>query len=185
MKALNGMPLADKKLKCHSANLGNKGLSLGFTPNATNISGLLEVVSRPANHLGSYLLSYENITNYDIQLTLLNEPTCKIPSRVVQLLNMCYPQDLFDEDFAEDLEWDVKEECKKYGPVDKVFAPRPDIGCGYAPPSVGKVFVKFMYITHAKKARFGISGRVYNKRTVVASFYPEEKFNQKGYLVSV
>lgn len=91
MKALNGMPLADKKLKCHSANLGNKGLSLGFTPNATNISGLLEVVSRPANHLGSYLLSYENITNYDIQLTLLNEPTCKIPSRVVQLLNMCYP----------------------------------------------------------------------------------------------
>lgn len=40
MKALNGMQLADKKLKCHSANLGNKGLSLGFTPNATNISGL-------------------------------------------------------------------------------------------------------------------------------------------------
>jgi splicing factor U2AF subunit len=51
--------------------------------------------------------------------------------------------------------------------------PRPDINCGYAPPSVGKVFVKFMYITHAKKARQGISGRVYNKRTVVTSYYPE------------
>lgn len=73
MKGLNGMPLGDKKLKCHSANLGNKGLSLGFTPNATNITGLQEVVGRPANHAyGSYLLSYENITNHDIQLTLLN-----------------------------------------------------------------------------------------------------------------
>ena len=50
--------------------------------------------------------------------------------------------------------------------------PRPDISCGYSPPSVGKVFVKFLYITHAKKARQGISGRVYNKRTVVASYYP-------------
>lgn len=63
--------------------------------------------------------------------------------------------------------------------------PQPDISCGYAPPSVGKVFVKFRYITHAKKARQGISGRVYNKRTVVASYYPEEKFNFKEYLVSV
>lgn len=63
--------------------------------------------------------------------------------------------------------------------------PRPDKGCGYAVPSVGKVFVKFLYITHAKKARQGIAGRVYNKRTVVASFYPEEKFNLKEYLVSV
>jgi hypothetical protein len=92
MKALNGMPMGDKKLKCHSANLGNKGLSLGFTPNATNISGIQDSIVRPANHaFGSYLLSYENITNLDIQLTLMNEPTCKIPSRVLQLINMCYP----------------------------------------------------------------------------------------------
>jgi splicing factor U2AF subunit len=49
---------------------------------------------------------------------------------------------------------------------------------------VGKVFVKFMYITHSKKARQGIAGRVYNKRTVLTSYYPEEKFNLKEYLVS-
>ena len=97
MKGLNGMALGDKKLKCHSANLGSKGLSLGFTPNPTNIGGLQETIVKPANHaFGSYLLSYENITNIDIQLTLMSEPTCKIPSRVLQLLNMCYPEDLFD-----------------------------------------------------------------------------------------
>lgn len=59
MKALNNLPIANQKLKCHYANLGNKGLSLGFTPDATNISGLQDVTAKPANHaFGSYLLSY-------------------------------------------------------------------------------------------------------------------------------
>lgn len=92
IKALNGLSIADKKLKCHAANLGNKGLSLAFTPNAANIGGLLETSTKPANYaFGSYLLSYENITNPDIQLTLASDPLCKVPSRIVQFLNMCYP----------------------------------------------------------------------------------------------
>lgn len=92
MKALNDMPIADKKLKCHSANLGNKGLSLGFTPNAANITGIQDSIVKPANHIfGSYLLSYENITNIDVQMTLVNDPFCKVSSRVLQFLNMCYP----------------------------------------------------------------------------------------------
>ena len=86
---------------------------------------------------------------------------------------MCYPEDLYDEEFVEDLEADVTEECKKFGPVEAVVVPRPDIGSGYSGPCVGKVFCKFLYIIHAKKARLGLSGRVYNKRTVVTSFYPE------------
>ncbi len=92
MKALNNLPIANQRLKCHSANIGNKGLSLGFTPTATNISGLQDTVSKPANYaFGSYLLSYENITNFDVQLTLKNDLVCKVPSRVLQFLNMCYP----------------------------------------------------------------------------------------------
>lgn len=59
MKALNGMAVADKKLKCHSANLGNKALSLGFTPGVANIAGMQDQLAKPANHaFGSYLLSY-------------------------------------------------------------------------------------------------------------------------------
>lgn len=42
-----------------------------------------------------------------------------------------------------------------------------------------------MYITHAKKARTQIAGRVYNKRTVIVSYYPEEKFNAKEYLFTI
>lgn len=40
MKALNGMQVMDKKLKCHSASLANKALTQAFTPNAPNITGL-------------------------------------------------------------------------------------------------------------------------------------------------
>lgn len=58
------MPIADKRLKCHSATSGNKGLSLSFTPTSNINTGLNEKISKPANHsMGSYLLSYENITN--------------------------------------------------------------------------------------------------------------------------
>ena len=97
MKALNGMAVADKKLKCHAANLGSKSLTANFTPSGANLAGGQETSAKPANHaFGSYLLSYENITNYEIQLTLKNDPVCKVQSRVLQLLNMCYPEDLYD-----------------------------------------------------------------------------------------
>ena len=30
-------------------------------------------------------------------MTVISDPLCKVPSRVVQFLNMCYAEDLFDE----------------------------------------------------------------------------------------
>jgi hypothetical protein len=49
------------------------------------------------------LLSYENIDDMDVQLTIRSDPLCKVPSRVLQFLNMFYPEDLFDEEAYEDL----------------------------------------------------------------------------------
>jgi hypothetical protein len=47
---------------------------------------------KPANHsMGSYLLSYENITNPEVQITIISDPLCKVASRVIQFLNMFYP----------------------------------------------------------------------------------------------
>lgn len=98
IKALNGLPIGDKRLKCHSATLANKGLSLSFTPASNLNTGLNEKITKPANHsMGSYLLSYENIVDPEVQLTLRSDPLCKVPSRVIQFLNMFYPEDLYDE----------------------------------------------------------------------------------------
>jgi splicing factor U2AF subunit len=163
--------VADKRLKCQRATIGNKAMSLGFVPTAQ--TGLIEeIVKKPANYSGSFLLSYENIRDPYIQLTVKSVPECKIPSRVVQFLNMFSIEDLFDDDTYNNIEADLQEECAKYGPIDKIIIPRPDPNCGYSIPSIGKAFVKFMYIIPAKRARLAIAGKVYNKRTVVTSFYP-------------
>lgn len=62
IKSLNGLPIADKRLKCHAATIGNKALSLNFTPVSAMNVGLREVNVKPANNIsGSYLLTYENI----------------------------------------------------------------------------------------------------------------------------
>ena len=41
----------------------------------------------------------------------------------------------------------------------------------------GKLFIKFSHITSAKQARYKLSGRKYNGRTVIVSFYPEASFD--------
>jgi hypothetical protein len=48
---------------------------------------------------------------------------------------------------------------------------------------VGKLFVKFSTVLSAKKARYSLSGREYNGRTVVASFYPEHYFDIKEFSI--
>lgn len=114
---------------------------------------------------------------------MLDIPLCALtPSKVIQLLNMATPDDLVDDDFFNLLCEDVYEECSKYGNIEKFEIPRPDLTTGVMGPNVGKVFVKFDQLIPAKKCRHHINGRIYNKKTVIASFYNEEKFNLKEYL---
>ena len=42
----------------------------------------------------------------------------------------------------------------------------------------GKIFVEFTEPIAAKQARYALSGRTYNGRTVVGAFYPEHLFDQ-------
>ena len=67
-------------------------------------------------------------------------------------------EDLFEDDFYNDLNLDVKEEADKYGNVDRIEIPRPDIQTGHTTPACGKVFIKYKYQIHAKRARHNISG---------------------------
>jgi splicing factor U2AF subunit len=47
--------------------------------------------------------------------------------------------------------------------------------------AVGKIFVKFSTLPSAKKARYTLSGRKFNRKTVVASFYPENYFDVREF----
>ncbi len=69
----------------------------------------------------------------------------------------------------------------QFGTVLNVEIPRPDKSTCIAGPAVGKIFVKFSTIPSAKKARYILSGRKYNRRTIVCSFYPENYFDVREF----
>ncbi len=99
-----------------------------------------------------------------------------------------------DDDYYKDLYEDVKEETAKFGNALEIDIPRPDPvifrvyfilqKTGIAGPSVGKIFVRYQFLIPAKQARYRLTGRTYDRRTIVVSFYPEEKFDAKEYLYS-
>lgn len=139
-------------------------------------------------------MGFPNISDSSTQ-TMLNVPfSARTPSRVVQILNMCSIEDLMDDTYFKDLHEDVNEEASKFGSVVEIDIPRPDPvrnltfdnfqKTGIAGPSCGKIFIKYQFLIPAKKARHKLGGRTYDRRTIITSFYPEDKYDAKEYLYS-
>ena len=102
-------------------------------------------------------------------------------SRVIQIINILTPEDLMDDDEYKEILEDIRGECMNFGTVLNVELPRPDRATSFASLSVGKVFVKFATIESAKRARFNLSGRRFNGRLAVGSFYPENYFDVRKF----
>ena len=62
-----------------------------------------------------------------------------------------------------------------------IEVPRPDKKSGLCPPSVGKIFVKFNDIKTSKIAKKAIGGKIYNRKTCVVSFYPEQFYDIRNF----
>eukprot|EP01017_Pseudomicrothorax_dubius_P004719 TRINITY_DN11013_c0_g1_i1.p1 TRINITY_DN11013_c0_g1~~TRINITY_DN11013_c0_g1_i1.p1 ORF type:complete len:263 (-),score=61.86 TRINITY_DN11013_c0_g1_i1:174-962(-) len=168
LKGLNGLEIGDRKLRVQKATAQE--------PRVKNKD------REPSNATGSFLGSFPNILDEYVQAMITIPISAFTPSSVIQLLNLVSVQDLMDEQVYTEVLKDVTDECSKYGLVDKVEIPRPD-DRGFCCPAVGKVFVKYHYLTEAKIARYKLNGRSYRKRTVIASFYSEERFLAKDYLL--
>ncbi|WWC91001.1 uncharacterized protein L201_005940 [Kwoniella dendrophila CBS 6074] len=115
-------------------------------------------------------------------------------TRVMLLLNMVTPEELYsDEDYTEILE-DINDECSKYGQVEGVRIPRPqpknkkwspgDSAAVSAEKNrkldeengVGRVYVMYQNIEDTKKAMNAIGGRQFGGRTILVANVPEEEF---------
>ena len=86
-------------------------------------------------------------------------------------------EDLYETDHILQVKDDILEACKKYGEILSIEMPRPDANNLATVGACGKIFVKFNHIVGAKQARYRISGRRYNGRTLIVSFYPEHYFD--------
>ncbi|XP_008552649.1 splicing factor U2AF 50 kDa subunit [Microplitis demolitor] len=105
--------------------------------------------------------------------------TSDSPTEVLCLLNMVTTEDLMDENEYEDILEDIMEECNKYGVVKSLEIPRPIEGIDV--PGCEKVFVEFNSVIDCQKAQQILSGRKFNDRVVVTSYYDPEKYHRREF----
>ncbi|RSH95126.1 hypothetical protein EHS25_000212 [Saitozyma podzolica] len=115
-------------------------------------------------------------------------------SRVMLLLNMVTPEELYDDAEYEDILADINDECGKYGEIEGVRVPRPvpkskkwesTEGTALtaeknrkidAENGVGRVYVMYKDIDSATKAMKALGGRQFAGRTILVANVPEEEF---------
>lgn len=110
--------------------------------------------------------------------------TSERATRVVMLLNCVNQEELVSDDSYYDLLADVREEAEFYGAVREIRVPRrvePEINEDPqpAPPGTGRIFIEFAELDSARRACAGMGGRLFDGRTVIATFYDEQAFANK------
>ncbi|XP_013978519.1 serine/threonine-protein kinase Kist isoform X1 [Salmo salar] len=97
-----------------------------------------------------------------------------LPSPVLRLLNLIDDSHLHNEEEYEDILEDMKEECQKYGSVVSLLIPKEN-------PGKGQVFVEYANAGDSKEAQRLLTGRTFDRKFVVATFYPLSAY-KRGYL---
>ncbi|KAI3368110.1 hypothetical protein L3Q82_007845 [Scortum barcoo] len=97
-----------------------------------------------------------------------------LPSPVLRLLNLIDDSHLHNEEEYEDILEDMKEECQKYGSVVSLLIPKEN-------PGKGQVFVEYANSSDSKEAQRLLTGRTFDGKFVVATFYPLSAY-KRGYL---
>lgn len=100
-------------------------------------------------------------------------------TRVLLLLNMVLAEELENDEEYQDILLDVKEECEAYGKVISVDIPRPSPDQEIR--GVGKIFVLFETKDQCSEALRALAGRQFAQRTVLASYFPEDKYHNKEF----
>ncbi|CAD2100955.1 splicing factor U2AF large subunit, putative [Plasmodium vinckei brucechwatti] len=177
--ALNGFVCGKNILNVKKATF-NKNANNIPNPNNIALANNVDVpVSLLPNSISQKILS-NSIIGLQIQASRkIGEKS----SRVIQLTNAVFQEDLIINSQYEEILKDVKEEAEKYGTLQSIVIPKPNIDLSYT-EGVGKIFLHYADETAARKAQYMFNGRLFEKRVVCASFYSEEKFLEGKYVLS-
>ncbi|CXI96435.1 splicing factor U2AF large subunit, putative [Plasmodium berghei] len=177
--ALNGFVCGKNILNVKKATFNKNSNN---APNSNNIvlANNVDVpVSLLPNSISQKILS-NSIIGLQIQASRkIGEKS----SRVIQLTNAVFQEDLIIDSQYDEILKDVKEEAEKYGPLQSIVIPKPNTDLSYT-EGVGKIFLHYVDETAARKAQYMFNGRLFEKRVVCASFYSEEKFLKGKYVLS-
>ncbi|GMP31702.1 hypothetical protein CsSME_00005810 [Camellia sinensis var. sinensis] len=155
--ALNGIKMGDKTLTVRRANQGT---------------------TQPKPEQENVLLHAQQ--QIALQRLMLQPPPAALATKVLCLTQVISVDELKDDEDYEDILEDMKTECGKFGTLVNVVIPRPNPN-GEPTPGLGKVFLEYVDVDSATKARQGLNGRKFGGNQVVAVFYPENKFSQGEY----
>ncbi|XP_051134015.1 splicing factor U2af large subunit A-like [Andrographis paniculata] len=99
----------------------------------------------------------------------------EVPTKILCLSDVITMEELMDDvEYKEILE-DMKGECQKFGELIDVVIPRPDANAADS-DDIGKVFLEYSDAAGCAKAKLALSGRKFGGNTVVAVYYPEERY---------
>ncbi|XP_061440699.1 serine/threonine-protein kinase Kist [Rhineura floridana] len=102
------------------------------------------------------------------------EDLVMLPTPVLRLLNILSDTSLQNEEEFEDIVDDIREECCKYGEIISLFVPKEN-------PGKGHVFVEYANAGDSKAAQRALTGKRFDGKFVVATFYPLSAY-KRGYL---
>jgi hypothetical protein len=142
---------------------------------ASSAAVLLKPTAAPAMIPSALSSSSNNGNNRPVSTDALADYP---PSAVIRLLNMTSPADLADDNAYNELLEDVSDECNTHGTVKSIIIPRTS-----DPASNGLIFVFFVNVADAQKCLKAVEGRRFNGKVVEGTFYPEELFAQKVYVL--
>jgi len=95
-------------------------------------------------------------------------------TKVVELKNMLSAQDLESNQDYEEIMEDTKDECGQFGTLKSCIIPKSGVGAT-------KIFLEYLSSDDAAKAIDALAGRTFDGRKVEATYFSEEKFNNKDY----
>lgn len=166
--ALNGLKMGDKTLTVRRATASGQP-----KPDQEN------VLAQAQQHIALQKLALQVGSGVTGLFSGVLGPT-ETPTKVVSLTQVVSADELRDDEEYDEILEDMREECGKYGAIINLVIPRPDPS-GELRPGVGKVFVEFSDTDSSGKAKAALHGRKFGGNTVVAVYYPEDKFSLGEY----
>ncbi|KAL3615055.1 hypothetical protein CASFOL_040716 [Castilleja foliolosa] len=154
--ALNGLKVGDKTLTVRRATQSGQ-----LKPEQE------DMLAQAQQHIAiqKMALGIEPLVNVEVE----------IPTKVLCLSEAVTTDELMDDGEYEEILEDMKEECQKFGELIDVVIPRPNPSAAHS-EAIGKVFLEYSDTDGCTKAKTGLRGRKFGGNSVVALYYPEDKY---------
>jgi RNA-binding protein 39 len=172
LEKMNGFELAGRNLKVGLVTDKNSGMNFnlddgdgnGLTLNSQRVELMQKLAAREPDFMGTSAAAKNSL-----------EPTrppvpATITSKTLVLKNMFNPAEESEQNWVQELETDVKEECSNFGQVLHIAVDE---------NSLGDIYLKFDSTESAQKAVGGLNGRWFGGKQIEAKHISEMLYNAK------